>query len=145
MVCVVLGLYILSRVGTAVRRWELALSIRPDWVGSTRRLRQNPVSKTLRILNKSRTMANIQKHSNWNSSRSCRTADGKGLLCTTEWSDFSTTFPAQDVWWVLGTGGMIIGRGEPNFSDRNLPECNYVYTNFTWTTLGLNPEPQGKK
>jgi hypothetical protein len=40
----------------------LALSIEANWVGSTRRRRQNPVSETLCVLNRNRTMDNVLKH-----------------------------------------------------------------------------------
>jgi hypothetical protein len=47
MVCAVLGLYTLSCIGAGVWRQGLALSIGPNWVGSTWRWKQNPVSETL--------------------------------------------------------------------------------------------------
>jgi hypothetical protein len=42
-----------------------SLSIWPNWVGSTRRQRQNPISETLYVLNKSRIMDNVQKQSKY--------------------------------------------------------------------------------
>jgi hypothetical protein len=46
------------------RRQGIALSIGHNWVGSTWRRRHNPVSETLCVLNKSRTMDRVQKHNN---------------------------------------------------------------------------------
>jgi hypothetical protein len=62
--CVLLGSYILSYVGADVRRWGLALSIGPNWVGSTWRRRQDPASERLCFLNKTRTTENVQKYNN---------------------------------------------------------------------------------
>jgi hypothetical protein len=58
-------LYILSCVGTGVRREGLALSIGSNWVGSIWRRRQNPASETLCVLNENRTMDNVQKHNGY--------------------------------------------------------------------------------
>jgi hypothetical protein len=59
MVCAVLGMYTLTCVGAGVLRQGPALSTGPNWVGSTWRRRQNPVSETLCVWNKNRTMDNI--------------------------------------------------------------------------------------
>jgi hypothetical protein len=46
------------------RRQGLVLSIGPNWVGSTWRRRQNPVSRMMCVLNEKRTMVNVQKDNN---------------------------------------------------------------------------------
>jgi hypothetical protein len=43
---------------------DVVLSIGSNWAGSAWRQRQNPVSETLLVLSKSRTMDNVQKHNN---------------------------------------------------------------------------------
>jgi hypothetical protein len=64
MVYAVLGLYILSYVGTGAWRWGLAQSIGPNWANSTRRWRHNPVSETVYVLNRNKAMDNVKKHNN---------------------------------------------------------------------------------
>jgi hypothetical protein len=46
--------------GAGVRRWGLALSNGPNWVGSIWGRRISPVSETLCVSNKNRTMDNVQ-------------------------------------------------------------------------------------
>jgi hypothetical protein len=40
--------------------------------------------------------------------------------------------------WVCNIRGMTIGRGIPNFSQKDLSHCQSVQTNRKWTALGLN-------
>jgi hypothetical protein len=64
MVYAVLGC-IYPVVLVLVSREGLAPSIGPNWIGNTWRRRQNPVSEMLCVLNKNRTMVNVQKQNNW--------------------------------------------------------------------------------
>jgi hypothetical protein len=51
--------WFISCIGYGVWGYGLALSIGPNW-----KRRENPVSKTLCVLNKNRTMDNVQEHNN---------------------------------------------------------------------------------
>jgi hypothetical protein len=57
---------LIERASPYLRRLStgLALSIGPNWVGSTWRRKQNPVSETLSFSDKNRTIGNVQKHNN---------------------------------------------------------------------------------
>jgi hypothetical protein len=104
-----LGLCTLPCVGADVRRCELALSIGPSWVHFTWRRRQNPVSETLRVLDKNRTMDNVQKHNisiNVPSSQTFRSYKYKNVVLL-----FNRTLEGWDSSVGIATGYGLDNRG----------------------------------